>query len=148
MARIVVVDAQAWAEPTKLQITVLDPQLLGQVETQVLTRLDGQLDISTWVDPTTTPAIVKSVLAMLYVAWFYDRQYSEEQEALNAYAILLRGQAESLLVGILDGSIAMDPTTESPSDLTFYPTDSSSAMAPTLDDMSLGDAKFSMGRVF
>jgi hypothetical protein len=123
--------------------------LVAQVEGQVLDRLSGGFDTSTWLDSITTPPIVKSVIAMFYVSWVYDRQYSEEQQQLNDYAVLLRAQAESLMVGILDGSTAIPglpvPTTGGPA---FYPTDSSSSLPATDIDPSLGDAKFFMSKVF
>jgi len=151
MPRIEVRDAQAWAEKTKLNITQLDSGLSEQMEVQVLARLTVAYpeDVGTWTSPATTPDIVKTIIAMLYVAWFYDRQYSEEQEALNDYAVLLRGQAEGLITGILDGSIAIPNVVPTPlEDPGYYPNDVSSALSPTLRDRSLGDAKFSMGQVY
>lgn len=149
MARVEVSDCQAWAEKTKLPISNLEPDLVSQVEGQVLDRLSGGFDTSTWLDPTTTPAIIKSVISMFYISWVYDRQYSEENQQLNDYAVLLRAQAESLMIGILDGSTAIPglpvPTTAGPA---FYPTDASSALQPTALEPSLGDAKFYMGKIF
>lgn len=149
MARIEVEDAQAWAEKTKLPMVTLEPNLVSQIEGQVLDRLSGGFDTSTWLDSTTTPPIIKSVIAMFYVSWVYDKQYSEEQQQLNDYAVLLRAQAESLMVGILDGSTAVPglpvPTTGGPA---FYPTDASSLTQPTDLDRSLGAVKFSMNLVF
>jgi hypothetical protein len=151
MARILIGDAQAWAESTKLNITVLDSGLVDQVETQVLARLTPAFPdiVSTWTSSVNTPAIVKTVIAMFYVAWFYDRQYSEEQEALNDYAVLLRAQAESLIAGIIDGSIDIpnvDPPALGGPD--YYPNDLSSSLSPTTRDRSLGDAKFSMNQIY
>lgn len=149
MSRIEVEDAQAWAEKTKLPIATLEPNLVSQVEGQVLDRLSGGFDTSTWLDSATTPPIIKSVIAMFYVSWIYDKQYSEDQQQLNDYAMLLRAQAESLMIGIMDGSTAIPglpvPTTGGPA---FYPTDSSSALQPTDLDSSLGDAKFTMSKIF
>jgi hypothetical protein len=151
MARIEVEEAQAWVEGTKLGIIDFDANLLDQVETQVLGRIGTQFNTSTWVSPETTPKMVRTIIAMFYVAWFYDRQYSEEQEAGNDYAALLRAQAEGLLAGVLDNSIDLPEvpgdggTSDGPS---FYPTDASSALEPTYDDPSLGPAAFSMGTKF
>jgi hypothetical protein len=147
MARIEVPDAQAWVEKTKLDFTNLDPGLLEQIESQVVGRLAGQFDTSTWTDHTTTPKMVKSVIAMFFVAWFYDRTYSEDQEQGNDYAAMLRAQAEALLVGILDGSTVLPevPGDNEPSGPSFYPNDESSALCPTDEDPSLGPAVFSIG---
>jgi len=149
MARITVKQAQSWSEKTKLPITDLDTDLLTQIENQVLGELSSGFDTSTWLDTLSTPPIVQQVLSMLYVSWYYNRQYSEDQEHVNVYSTLLRAEAESLIQGLLAGSVIMPgipaSTQESPS---FYPDDASSAQQPTSDDRSLGDASFSMGAVF
>jgi hypothetical protein len=149
MARITVQQAQSWAESTKLPVNALDVPMLTMIENQVLGTLSAGFDTSTWLDTSTTPPIVQQILAMLYVSWFYNRQYSEDQEHVNVYSTLLRAEAESLIQGLLTGSVLMpgqpNSTETAPS---FYPTDSSSALTPTTDDTSLGDAKFSMGRIF
>lgn len=153
MARITASEAQAWAEPTKLPITSLDAALLDQVETQVLGKIRSQIDstiVSTWVDAATTPKMVRTIIAMFYVAWYYDKMYSEEQEALNDYAVLLRAQAESLLVGILDGSLVLEevPNLVEPGGPSFYPNDASSSMCATDEDPSLGPEAFTMSAKF
>jgi hypothetical protein len=149
MTHIDPADANAWAEQTKLKIATFDAAFLDQIEAQVLGRIASQFDVSTWVDPTTTPKMVKSIIAMLYVAWYYDKTYSEDQESGNDYAALLRAQAESLMMGILDGSINLpEVPNQEPGGPSFYPTDDSSAMCPTPEDPSLGPAKFSMGSIF
>lgn len=149
MARITVRQAQSWSEKTKLPVTGLDTDLLTQVENQVLGMLATGFDTSTWLDASSTPPIVQQILAMLYVSWFYNRQYSEDQEHVNVYATLLRAEAESLIQGLLDGSVLMPGQPASTeADPSFYPNDSSSAQEPTSDDKSLGDASFSMGTVF
>jgi len=151
MGRIEVADAQTWTEKTKLTFDNLDPALLAQTESIIIGRLAPQFDTTTWLDHTSTPAMVKTVIAMNYVAWYYDRTYSEDQEQGNDYAALLRAQAEALMVGILDGSIGMPevpPGTAEPGGPAFYPTDASSAARPTFEDPSLGPAAFSMGSKF
>lgn len=152
MPRIRPEDAQAWAESTKLPIEQLESDLVSQVETQVLSRLAVAFApevTSTWVSHLTTPAMIKSVIAMYYVSWYYEKHYSEEQTNLNDYAVLLRANADLLIQGIVDGSIVIPeapvPTQGNPS---FYPNDLSSADSPTAQDRSLGDAKFSMGEVY
>jgi hypothetical protein len=50
-------DAQAWTEQTKLTVSALDSNLLGQVQTQVLSAVASSYDVSTWVSPATTPAM-------------------------------------------------------------------------------------------
>ena len=151
MARILVADAQAWLDGTKLTISTLESALLAQVESQVVSSLDSSFDITGWVNDTNTPAIVKTIIAMNYVAWLYDRSYSEDQEQGNDYAALLRAQAAALQQGLIDGSIVIpdQPADTGPSDTPlFYPNDESSSLEPTDLLPSLGPASFNVRGVF
>jgi len=149
MARVEKADVQAWVERTKLTVEALDDAMLSQLEAQVMGQLGGSFDTSGWTSPTNTPVLVKSVIAIKYASWLYNRAYSEDQESLNDYALWLLAQANDLLAGILSGSIILEgvptSTTDGPS---FYPNDASSALCPTFDDPSLGGPKFSMGGRF
>ena len=150
MARITPDDAQGWGESTKLDLSTLDASLLNQIEAEILGRLSSAYDSTLWVDDLTTPSLVKVIIAKTYVAWFYDRQYSENQDEGNDYAALLRMNAEMLMTGLIDGTIDIPNVPQVGSGLgaSFYPNDASSAQEPTFDDPSLGPSKFSMGRVF
>ena len=149
MARITLADAQGWAEGTKMTLSSLDVSLLGQLETEILSRIGGAVDSTTWIDDATTPDIVKVIIAKTYVSWVYNRQYSENQTEGNDYAALLLLNAEALIAGIIDGTIEIPGVPATGSGVpAFYPNDASSALEPTFDDPSLGPAKFSMGKVF
>lgn len=149
MAHITPSDAQGWAESTKLNLSTLDASLESQIATEIISRLASAYDTSGWIDNTNTPSLVKVIIAKFYVAWFYDRQYSENQQEGNDYAALLRANAEMLITGLVDGTIEIPGVTASGSGVPgYYPNDASSAMEPTSDDPSLGPAKFSMGKVF
>ncbi len=150
MARITPDDAQGWAEGTKLNLSTLDASLLNQIETEVLGRLSSAYDTTLWVDELTTPDLAKVIISKMYVAWFYDRTYSENQDSGNDYAAMLRTNAEMLISGLLDGTIEIPivPQVGSGLGASYYPNDASSAMEPTFADPSLGPAKFSMGKVF
>lgn len=147
--RITAAEAQGWGEKTKLNLSTLDTNLCVQIEEEVLSRIGSVYDTSTWIDPNSTPRLVRVIIAKLYVAWVYDRQYSENQTDGNDYAAMLRQNAEMLITGILDGTITIPTITPSGTqDPIFYPNDASSAQSPTADDPSLGPAKFSMGKTF
>lgn len=143
-------DARGWAESTKLDLSALDVSLLEQLQVEILARLSSIYTVTAWVSPTTTPAVVKVIIAKTYVAWFYDRQYSENQDEGNDYAAMLRQNAEMLMSGLIDGTIDIpdETPTGAGSGASFYPNDASSAQCPTFEDPSLGPAKFSMGKVF
>lgn len=148
-AHITKEEAQAWAEGTKLTISALDTELELHMATEVIVRLDSVADTSTWVDSTSTPKIVRTIISKLYVAWLYDRQYSEDIADGSAYADRLKANAEMLIMGILDGTIDIPGVIATGSGTPgFYPTDASSALTPTFDDPSLGPAAFSMGKMF
>jgi hypothetical protein len=151
MARIELGDAQAWLEPSKAELDEFDVDLLEQVETQVLSALVGTgYDTSTWVDTTSTPDLIKSIISMLYASYYLQRQYSEDQEVDNPWAKRLYDMATANIRGLISGTLTLTDT----SDFTvagapaFYPTDASSAACPDYYDKSLGDARFSMGMEF
>jgi hypothetical protein len=148
MSRITVQEAQAWAEGTKLTIPALDTNLLDHLEEEVLRPLDSAFDIATWVDATSTPKLVRTIISKLYVAWAYDKTYSEDIEQGNNYADRLKMNANTLLAGLIAGTIELPGVPDVAGTPVFYPTDASSAMEPTFDDPSLGPAAFSMGLRF
>lgn len=145
MARVTVEEVRAWGERTKLNIDVLDGYMLDQIETEILQRLQIQIDTSTWIDPATTPPLIHTIISRKYFAAVYFKAYSEDDGTTeNTYANKLDASAEMLMAGILDGSIIVEGVTTDVTTISFYPTDASSAMKPTFDDPSLGPAFFSM----
>jgi hypothetical protein len=148
VAHITVAEAQAWAEGTKLTIPSLDTALEGHLAGEVLARLSSAFDTTTWTDAVLTPSLVRTIISKLYVAWLYDRQYSEDIEQGNNYADRLKINAEMLMTGLLDGTIELPGLPDIAGSPIYYPTDASSALEPTEDDPSLGPAAFSMGMRF
>lgn len=161
MAHIVVSDVQAWLENTKANLTQLDTALEIQISNQVLSELadtynDPTFGVPTWVDQNTTPELVKQCIAMLYAGWYYDRQFAEMVTTTGtSYGEILRAQAEILIAGIIDSSIILaevEPNMPAVAPV-FYPSDISSTWdakrANTVpEDLSLGPARFGMGKVF
>jgi hypothetical protein len=148
VSRITVKEAQAWAEGTKLTITALDVDLLEHMEAEVITQLSSAFDTVTWLDETTTPKLVRTIISKMYVSWVYNRQYSEDVDQGNNYAALLLLNATNLITGLLGGTIELPGLPDVAGSPVFYPTDASSSQIPTTDDPSLGPAAFSMGMVF
>jgi hypothetical protein len=144
-------EAQAWLETTKLSLSQLDADLESQMATMVIGKLVTiyPVDALTWVDADTTPSIVRKIISMYYAGWYYDRQYSETADS-NDYANRLRRMADTLLDGLIDGSVdiieipGMPPTSEPE----FFPTDVSSENCPTVQFPSDGPPKFTMGQIF
>lgn len=153
MARITLVEAQAWVEATKFTISSISTSpnvdLLAEIEEEIIARVNSAYDTSTWVDETSTPKIVRVAIAKKFVAWAYRRAYSESlPDSDAAYSTLLDVNAEIIIQGIVDGSIEIPGIPVVIGEPAFYPTDASSAQEPTVADPSLGPSKFSMGQVF
>jgi hypothetical protein len=156
MSHIDYTDANAWLESTKLALTAdnFDTALEDQISTQVLAQLvKGGYSTTVWVDSQSTPKLVKSIIAMLYVAAVYDRSYGDDvTDGSSNYAVVLRTLASSNIAGLLDGalSLAEEPSTNAaygaPS---FFPTDASSDDRIGFHrDPSDGGPAFLMGTVF
>lgn len=153
MSYLAPTDVSAWADGNKLQLTSVDANLETSVAEQVLARIGTVTDVSGWTNGATTPPLVIKIMSMIYVGWYYQRTYSEDQEA-NDYGLLLMAQAEKLLDGIVAGEYDLPGATDASNigNPVFYPTDQSSAVCdndPSLQyDSSLGSAKFSMGTIW
>jgi hypothetical protein len=151
MSRITVQNARGWVRTSKFGVDELDVDLCDQIETEVLSRIRSAYDTSTWINETTTPSLVRTAIAKMYVSWLYAKTYSEDEEQVPEYARALQRNAEMLITGIIDGTIELSDATPADSGSgrpSFYPDDTSSAQCPTFDDPSLGPAAFSMGKVF
>jgi len=130
------------------------------VATQVIAEISQSYDVSTWLDTTTTPSLVRKIIAMEYVAWYFQRTYSED-DGINTYGVMLLAEAKNLIQGIISGSITLPDAPGDPvstSQPVFYPTDASSALRASdtgwnthlgdWTDRSVGSEKFSMGTIW
>lgn len=150
MSNVTLLELNAWNEPTKSALTDIDAELEKQVAATVLSKLSSLHDVASWTDATNTPMAVKTIIAMYYISWHYDKTYAADGDhSTDDYAKRLRDWAGSLLEDLASGETDIpgeDPVeTGQPA---FYPTDASSALEPTSDDPSLGPAKFTMGVVW
>lgn len=151
MTYISVPEAQAWLESTKLTIAELDTDLADSVTIEILARLAGSFVTTSWTDITNTPNLVRKIIAMEYAAWYVNRAYSND-EGLSVYAGRLLRMAQDLIDGLIGGAIILtddtNPVDAANSTAQFYPTDASSLLVPTSDDMSLGGPVFTMGVIW
>lgn len=150
MSRVTLSEVAAWVEQAKVPISTLDTELLSQLEEEVLVQLSPQYDTSLWFDDTTTPKIVRVIIAKMYASFHIDRAYSENQDGGNDYAARLMANANMLMTGLTSGSIDIpdEPQTNSSSAPSFFPTDMSSAQLPTSENPEFGGPYFSLGRAF
>ncbi len=145
MPRVGVEDVQAWLEPTKLSVDVLDAALESQIAEQIVSRVSVNHDTRAWVDPAATPKLVKSAIAMQYAAWTINKSYSQQGD-IEPYANQLIRWSESLVGGIVSGT----------SDLLDVPGRATPGTGPIFEPNAqtvdhYGNAeepKFTMGRIW
>jgi hypothetical protein len=161
MAHFAPHEGNAFLEGTKLSLSTVESDLDSTCALQILPRLQIAYDTSSWTDESTTPTLIRSLIAMLYVASVYDRTYSDNTDpSLSNYARSLRRIVEANITGLLNGTIVL-PEQPDVADVLgtplFFPNDASSQLGKaadceggmgTLDDPSNTDASFSMGSVF
>lgn len=154
MQHITVEDAQAWADGVKLNIATLDSDLEDSISTQVLAEVSQAYDVSSWTSSTGTPSLIRKIIAMEYVGWYFQRVYSEDDEA-NSYGLQLISEAKSLIAGIVAGTLNLPDAPAGSQQLLstplFYPTDLSSSTSirdTNGNDTSVGPSKFSMGQIW
>ena len=143
-------NVQAWLEESKLEVGTLDEAMELQISSEVLGRIAPfGYDVSVWTDSTSTPVLVKKVIAMLYAGWYYDRMYSETADT-NQYAQRLKRAANELLEGIILGSVDISevPGYQGNAQPLFWPNDASSVAGPNEFEVGDGPAAFSMGAQF
>lgn len=163
MARIEIEDVKAWVESTKLAPQALDLDHLSQLEEEILARLSTVYNVTPWVDKSTTPRLIQTIIAKTYTGWLYDKFYSENQSQPNKYAELIKTNAELLIQELITQVIQIPGVpADASSGPVFYPNDASSQINPDTGffdpaigltslvpgDTSTGPAKFSMGSVF
>lgn len=104
MAVVTLQQVQAWLEQTKLTLPAFDTELELVARTNVFAKVANQYDVSAWIDAGSTPTIISEVVAMLVAAWTYRRQYSEDSNNDNWYAVWLENQAWSIVDSIVAGT--------------------------------------------
>ena len=147
MALITVSDVQSWFTDDRLRLAPEQDNLPEEtdVSNEVLARVSVRYDTTTWVDPDTTPALIRSVISARVGSIRYRKVYADQLEEGPNYADWLYDEwSETTLMGIIDGQIplldAADlSTAQANAGPKFFPTDASSVDDP---------AVFSMGKTF
>jgi hypothetical protein len=107
MPHVSLAEVQAWLETTRANLEQLDSQLEASIADQVLARVALSYDVASWDSLATTPKLVRKIIAMKYASWHYQRAYSEDADTTNEYALMLNAQAETLLEGVVNGSLEL-----------------------------------------
>jgi hypothetical protein len=153
MAHISLPEAQAWLQATKLDLSSLESALEQHASGNIISKLayvfeDAQ---TTWLDAASTPKLVRTLIAMYYASYLYDRAYADDATDTSNYAFILRRGADAVVNGLISGAIILeeDPTAADPfGQPAYFPTDQSSANPASSDFPSDGPPSFTMGQVF
>ncbi len=109
MATITAKMANAWTDSSKLNITTIDTELESQIVAQVFSKLRGLYDTTTWVEESTTPKLVKSILSMIYTGMVYNKTYAVDGADTDLYGNMLIADANKLLDSVSSGvSVLVD----------------------------------------
>jgi len=142
MAYLEANDVQAWLEQTKLTVhEPLDAAMESLHSQRVLGVLATRYDVTLWTDGASTPALVVQLIAMLYAASFYRRQYSEDLGNDPAWPVWLEKTAGDTLaliqsggINIIDVIVEVDTGLQQPA---FYPNDLADETDPRSFTMSV-----------
>lgn len=107
MAHINETDANAFVDGAKLaKLSSLDIDIAFEANfsDEVIGSLSSAFNVSTWVDQASTPNLVRRIIAMKYIGWYFQRVYSENEDTSN-YGVMLINEADRLLQGLITGSI-------------------------------------------
>lgn len=99
-------EVRAWTSNTKVKLTSIDADMMSMITAEVIGRLGARYIIRSWVSSETTPEVVRKLICMRYVGWYYLRQFAEA-DTENDYGVRLLLEADSLLNDILDGSVIL-----------------------------------------
>lgn len=114
------------AEDDLLQVDAfrfIRSKLIGKFATTIL---------ALWIDPNSTPEIIRAIAGRLIASKWYAEIYAEDSDEDAKFAKTLYDEAIAMLMDILSGaSIVIDPTTGEPyptdtgqlTDASFYPND-------------------------
>lgn len=146
-------EVQQWIQDTRLTIATVDPALDASAYSRVVGVLALRYTTGTWIDSSTTPSLVRSIISMLIAAWTINKAHAETMGDVDAYGVHLESSALVLLGGLADGSILIDDTAigdYSMGQPVFWPTDIATTVATEQgwDADGAAPMMFSTGKVF
>lgn len=132
-AHVTVAEVQQWLETSKLDLSgSFDLDLEASAAELVLSRLRAGYATDTWVDESTTPTLVRMIIAMFVAGWTYDRSFSEQGTETTSYGKQLESAAMDLLGGLVAGSSILSEGSlerDATSYPAFWPTDAATQIA-------------------
>jgi hypothetical protein len=157
VAHVTLAEVQQWLEQTKLQINQIDAEFEATATALVFGQLDRRYATAGWTDVSTTPELIRKIIAMLVSCWTYERQYSEVSPEGSAYSRSLEDSAMQIVQSLMEGTMTIPgvlPLDEPLYAPLFEPNDST-ALTQQFDQLGnpIGepgdeDIKFTMARRF
>lgn len=97
----------AWSNGDKVTwADTVDESLDSQIASQVLAKAARAFDTTTWIDNDTTPDLILSIIAMIYVGRKFQELYGED--SLNSdYGSALVTDAFNMLQNLIDGDLIL-----------------------------------------
>lgn len=147
MATITLDMLSSWADGAKLTISTIDEELELQIVAQVFSELSGRYNTELWTDADSTPALVQSILSMIYVGRIYQKTYAIDVENIDSYGSMLVADAEKLVQGIVNGSLTLTDARDTVIIEGSYVSELA-LMSVVPVELSLSEPKFSMDTVW
>lgn len=127
-------DIQSWIRADKALVDDANTQKPNIEATRIvkgsLAGLFAPIVIASWIDPDSTPDLIRGVTGRLAAAFFYASLYSEESDRdISVYARWLYDGAMAEIDRILAGTLTVTDADEIPVDtegsglLSFFPDD-------------------------
>ena len=107
MAYIDVALANAWTDKDRFNLTAIDVNLENQIASQVIERASQAFDTSLWQNTATTPTIIKSIIAMMYVGRSGQARTQDNINGVDNYWTKLVEDATRLLDSVIRGELAL-----------------------------------------
>ena len=107
MAYINIALANAWTDKDRLNLTTIDADLENQIASQVIERASQAFDTSLWQNTATTPTIIKSIIAMMYVGRSGQARTQDNINGVDNYWTKLVEDAMRLLDSVIRGELVL-----------------------------------------
>jgi hypothetical protein len=133
-------DVNAWLEQVKTQVVEVEDALAGQLADTVIGAVSQRYSVGSWVDPESTPLLIRRIISMFYAGYFYHRTFSNNSEP-GVYGDRLLADAQILLDGVANGTISIPADVSIP----VFVVDNLPLIA---DELRYTDPVFTMGQVF
>lgn len=111
MALATFTDANQWLDQVKVKF-VDDTDAIPEAdnaENIVKAKLYDTFPtlVPLWVDPASTPKIVREIASMLMAAFRYGRKYSQQTARRSSYAVQLETRANELIDQLVAGTVQL-----------------------------------------